>query len=128
MGMGMAIEVEVDQPRGLIIFRCTGKLSKAELQTALADYYQDNPSRKTLWDLRRASLNLTGPETEELARAVTALAKQCAPLRQGGKTASLVSTDLDFGLARMYQSYSAESPVDLGVFRTWAEAERWLDE
>ncbi len=124
----MPIEIQVDESRELIVLYCTGNLSKDNLESALTDHYQENPGRKTLWDLRQARLNLTGPETEELARSITPLATENEHLHPGGKTAYLVSTDLDFGLARMYQSYSAESPAVLHIFRKWEEAISWLDD
>jgi hypothetical protein len=55
---------------------------------------------------------------------------QHAQKRAGGKTAILISKDLEYGMSRMVPALSELKgiPVKLEVFRSLAEAEHWLAE
>lgn len=78
-----------------------------------------------LWDCT----GLTGarPTMDDL-RAYRGDLSGLWPSEAGGKTAVVVSTDLDFGLGRMAEAYAVSLPRELRVFRDLDEARRWLDE
>jgi hypothetical protein len=40
----------------------------------------------------------------------------------------VVSRDLEFGMARMFEAFLAEGPVDMQIFRDPADASDWLAE
>jgi hypothetical protein len=123
----MPIEIKVDQSRELTIFHCTGTTSRDDVESAMTVFYRKIPTRNTLWDFRQASINLTGADIVDLARRFELLVNQHLERRQGGKTVAVTPSDLDFGLARMYESHAAGSPLTYHVCRTWEEAIDWLD-
>jgi hypothetical protein len=43
-----------------------------------------------------------------------------------GKTAVVVATDFHFGLARMYEVFSSDVPVEFVVFRDLEAATAWV--
>jgi hypothetical protein len=45
---------------------------------------------------------------------------------EGSRRAFVASSDVQFGLSRMFQILSDESPAEVRVFRDLAEARRWL--
>ena len=47
---------------------------------------------------------------------------------KGGKIAFVAPTDIDFGLARAFEAYTAGEQRDLMVFRTHEEAIEWIEE
>lgn len=42
------------------------------------------------------------------------------------RVALVADSDVSYGLARMYQAFRADSPLDLRVFRDMGEARAWL--
>lgn len=42
------------------------------------------------------------------------------------RVAIVATSDVQYGLARMYQAFRSESPLDLRVFREMEEARAWL--
>ena len=43
------------------------------------------------------------------------------------RVAYVVSSDLPYGMGRIYQKYNDATPEDFRVFRSLEEAERWLE-
>jgi hypothetical protein len=48
------------------------------------------------------------------------------PERGNAKIAIVASTDLSFGMSRMYEVFSGNLPQTIMVFRNLEEAEQWL--
>ena len=44
------------------------------------------------------------------------------------KAALVVSSDLEYGLSRMYQVAVADLPAEIGIFRSLEEAKKWVGE
>jgi len=122
----MPIESIVLPEHNLVLTRVTGELADRELMTYLDQVRADrrlSPGRLGLADVRDmvvgSSLTLDG------IRAVGELDRQDAGIRRG-RLAVVASTEVIFGFARVYAAH-AETAVDsVKVFRTVAEAIRWL--
>ena len=83
-----------------------------------------NPDFDVLVDIREADLkNVTSDGLKTLQRVI---AGQMQGLERQPKTAVLASHDAQFGLGRMYEAYTAESPENVQVFRDPQQALSWL--
>jgi hypothetical protein len=65
---------------------------------------------------------MSGDEVRRLAYHVTGQRKTGGAPPKG---ALVLAGDLEYGLARMYETY-LESDHDFRIFRDWAEAMEWL--
>ncbi len=122
------ITTRFDRDQDLMIRVVTGEVSVAELIAALDQYYRKpggDFARLMLWDFREATLNSI--ETSDL-RQITEVSAQYSFLRPDGKTALVVSSELGFGLGRMYDIGHdiKNSNVSRRVFRSMPEALSWL--
>jgi hypothetical protein len=82
------------------------------------------PGLDSLVDARAARFLFTSQEIRELVRAIKAHVE-----RRGGvsfRSAYVVSRDVDYGISRMIQTLTDESPIQAAVFRSMDEAEQWL--
>ena len=81
------------------------------------------PGRAELADFSEA--NLAALSAEALRRIASVFQRH--DLDPGSsRVALVVSGDLGFGLARMYQAFRSESAIQLRVFRDVAAARKWL--
>ena len=99
----MSIKTEVDESRNLTIHTLRGKIPANDLRNILETFFKNQPTKNVLWDLREAE-----PEGEVLSQdleVLANLAKKNEGLREKGKTALVASSDLVFGLAKMYQAF-----------------------
>jgi tetrahydromethanopterin S-methyltransferase subunit E len=47
-------------------------------------------------------------------------------MAERSRVAMVATTDVHYGLSRMYQAFRSDSPLDLRVFRDMREARTWL--
>ena len=119
------ITTTVDKSLKLTIHRCRGKVTVAEIQSIIEEFYKQGTTLNVFWDLSEADLSrVTIAEIEQLAKAVNAVAHS----RTGGKTAIISPVDISFGLSRVYQAFSemGKSETEIRVFRGEDEALEWL--
>ena len=123
----MPISTKTDRSKDLTVFTATGELTFAGQIAAMKEFYEGNPTKNELWDLR----GITGSRisSEELLQ-VTLFTKQYGHKRQGGKSAMVMNSDLDYGLGRMSGTYgeTEQLPWEVMAFRSIDEALAWLDE
>ena len=82
-------------------------------------------TRNILWDLRNANVAaLTASQVTDLAD----LSVSYSELREGGKTAIVVSDDLNFGVAREFEGQSMSLSREFVVFRDIDKAYKWIEE
>jgi hypothetical protein len=80
---------------------------------------------KVLWDVRDATIvQLSTEDLIELAR----FSRKLQTVRGTGKAAILVSGEVDFGVARMFQAYADALPWETMVSRDLKEVMEWLGE
>lgn len=122
----MPIDIEIDAERRRINTRATGMLTVDDLLS----YYQrlhDHPDYRIglseLWDASGISgTQLTSDDLREFSSVTEPFTRQGAPVR----VAILVSDDLGFGLARMYELLQTDSINRLKIVRSHEAAEAWL--
>lgn len=119
------IDVTIEQDTGLTLFRVRGDLTTDEAISAVKAHYRKDTTPTILWDFTEGSVDkITNDGFLEIARAV----KEVREKQEGGKTAFVGVSSLDYGTLRAYQSYAEMSgvPAEYGVFRSRKAAEEWL--
>jgi hypothetical protein len=120
----MAIAIQADDDRHVLVATATGELTLAEfldfLRTARVGERRDWP---LIFDATSATSSITGGQVQALADSVGSSVK-----REGARApvAIVASADAMFGLFRMYQTFCEHQGVIIQVFRTRDEADVWL--
>jgi hypothetical protein len=124
----MSISTLIKPDTGFRTHTVTGDISLDEVRRTLEDTYAHpdfRPEAGAVWDLTGATVDVPTEDVRHLADFVGNLVGKDPP----GKVALLVSTDIEVGTARMYESIlSGQSSKPIVVFRDIEEAKRWLSE
>ena len=96
-----------------------------EAVECVKEFYEMKPTKDVLWDLREGTWK---DISEERIHGLISFISKHAHIREGGRSAMVVPDDIDYGIARAFQSYTADLPFESGVFRTMDEAIKWLTE
>ena len=121
----MPITTTIDPEKQLAIHRVEGNATFDEAMEAIKKYYSGKTTPNLLWDFSAGSLVKLSPDQ------ITLLAEYIQRVSGGritGKTAGLVSHDVDFGLARVFETLfesSSYKPL-IRIFRNSDDAMRWL--
>ena len=109
----------------LTIYAADGPMTAEDVSNTVIGCLTDNPTLLAIWDLSKASFSgVTGDDF----RNVVIRARPLAESRAGGKTAIVCSRGVDYGLARLFQTYVElyEAPIDIQVFDSMDAAMKWL--
>jgi len=110
----------------LTIYSIVGDYTVETLQDLLDQFYQSQYTVNLALDFSAAiSPDLSRDDLDELLDH----AKKYAHLRSSGKTAFIVSSDINFGLGRMYEIVAEirKLPISINVFRNSKEALKWFE-
>jgi len=118
----MPITAVLDRTAGIWVVTTGARLTLEDF-CLLAFYTDWEGVNRRLWDVRNVRET---PETTDELREAAALVTRLRDLFQGGRVAIVVSTDLYFGLARMFQVFAENSGIDYQIFREIDEARDWL--
>jgi hypothetical protein len=121
--------VESDPLRGLAVVRVEGEIGIEDVLSAITRVWKEPAFQQracVLWDVRGARVDsLHWPEV----RRIVGLERSERPDARHARLAFVVSTDVEFGVARMVEGAVANGGVDVRVFRDdEAGAWRWLTE
>lgn len=120
-------DLRIDGKKNIAYIRLTGQLDKAAILKAFDLAVTDTHYRAgmgRLWDFRATDLSLIDNETiYELAQH----SKHYPPGINDVKVAFVTSTDLNYGLTRMFEMMS-KAATPISVFRDITAAENWLAE
>jgi hypothetical protein len=119
------IETTVDKSQNLTIHKCSGSLTEQEILDTSKSFYGGNPTLYTLWDFSNSSFDKI---SNEFLREMLSIVQRSGSRRQGGRTAVIAPSDLEYGMARMFQimSDTDDFPFETRVFRSNDEAKQWL--
>jgi hypothetical protein len=125
----MAIETRIDRSADIRIHTASGELTFDELRATLQALYSSpdfRPEQHVLWDLREAVLTrFSLAEVRDIADLVAEHRGTADPAR----AALVVSRDVDYGMARMFEQVLAGgSETNVRVFRDLQEAMAWITE
>ena len=124
----MPITFSINHENGYSIAKFKGRISDDELLNAYKSFYTGEdwrPGLNELVDFSDADLKEI---TIEGIRNLAKLAENVFKAHNiiSVKTAVYAPKDFSFGLSRMYEAISFESPENVNVFRDILEAEMWL--
>lgn len=107
------------------IMKAVGTITHIEIVSVLQEFYTHNPTKLVIWDLVEASAELI---TSEYAKKISDFVLGYRGSRTGGKTAIVVSGDLDFGIGRMFEILGElkEADFEIEVFRNYSNAADWI--
>jgi len=124
----MDVIKEVDRDQHVRKHKIIGRVDFISLKTYLFELYDDpnfDGSLNSLWDLSQAE-GIADLSLEEI-RAVVLLVGSKWHTNVRVRSALVVSHDLDFGIARMYEiQLGAETANDIRVFKNVEEAQEWV--
>ena len=121
----MPVTTKANHDKQLTINTVTGEPSFQEGMAAFKKFYEGKTTQNALWDFRKASLARVSAKE---IKAIFDYIKQHVEKRVGGKTAILVSKDLEYGMSRMVQAFTKlkDIPIEIEIFRSIEEAIQWL--
>ena len=123
----MPIKTTRDETNSLTEHLVTQVVTDEEMFACQEEFYQIGPTRLELWDMSDAELSqVTIPGLQKFVSQEAHLGKA----RQGGKSAVITKTNLQYGLGRMAEILGEfESlPFAFRIFRNRADAVAWLNE
>ncbi len=126
----MDILTEIDRNHNIRKHRVIGTITFDKLKSYLVDLYSpadyDN-SLSSLWDLSQT--NGIADLTSEQVRALVLLVSARWATKMPVRSALVVSQELEYGLARMYEiQLSSMTTNEVEVFRDEQTAVEWLKE
>lgn len=120
-----ALSFQIDKTASLVTATVRGELAFDDLRSMLHTFLLDpdlDPSVDRLWDLREAQLPLSGADIGEMARVVHDVGES-----PGGRRLAIVATsDLPYGLVRMYTVFVEETNIETHAFHDIDQAPAWL--
>jgi hypothetical protein len=120
----MPITYTIDHHKQLIYETWTGEIQAADL-AAYWQGYLSNPEvmaiRRTIVDLRAATIGFSGLDFESLIREII------LPILQGRKwiSAIVAESPVQYGVSRQYQVFAERFSKD-AIFNAIADAESWV--
>jgi hypothetical protein len=125
-GTSMEIKTNVDEVQNYREHKVFGAITKESLFSYLGELYSSsefNPNMNILWDLRDADLSsFSLPEVVSVRNYVEDSLKQPKAL----KASLVVSSQLNFTLARMCETLLKGSAVKVKSFFDIDDAKRWI--
>jgi hypothetical protein len=119
-------DITIDKTLDLTTIRFSGRVIVSDITDALQSFYQTAITTKVLWDFLEG--DFTDLPSSDLTTIIDA-AKSFSDMRPDGKSALVGSSDLLYGLARMYASLAEvkRHPISNRAFRSREEALDWLN-
>ncbi|HEY1719280.1 MAG TPA: hypothetical protein VGH42_13435 [Verrucomicrobiae bacterium] len=123
----MHITRSIDADKRIAIATVTGEITVAEVRADMArlaaepGYAPDMPG---IVDMRGATAGLTSDELRQIADVI----KNSPKAVNGARRALLVSTDLMYGLYRMFAAFASDGTTEFRVFRDEKLARAWIGE
>jgi len=115
----------LEQEKDLSVFTVVDDVDAKQILDEVLGFLTGEPTHLVLWDLRAGSLTRVTPSG---FRMIAERATEMAYRRKGGRTAIVCSTDVDYGLSRMFQAFAEllQAPVEFTVSRDIVSAREWL--
>lgn len=120
------INCEIDKNANLVFTTIKGEVTANEVLAALTgllDSPEYRPGLNGLVDLRESDMD---PDAKEIRKIAALLINNKERIGES-RSAIVVSEDLAYGLARMFEAYADESSIETRIFRDMEAARSWLD-
>lgn len=129
----MPVTVTKDPERDLTIFKTTPPVTADEMAAAIDAFWSsDDITKNVLWTGERGAsiAHMTRDDLQKIAGVYKRHADRLH-LRQGGKTAVVAPSDIDYGLSRVTEALHTSGrpapPYEFTVFRTEQAALAWIE-
>ncbi len=122
----MPLRYEIDADLGLVTVTATGTLRYDDVTAAFLERIADpeyRPGMHLLLDGREAIFEFA---SDDISRLVEFYESRRADRGTGFRFALVSGLDVTFGMGRMFEVYADKLPEDIGVFRDFDEARRWV--
>ena len=122
----MSVDWHFELENDLVYVRVKGDFALNEGVSATRRLWRDPdyyPGIHILWDLRETSL--AAVKTEEI-RAFIGNIERNIDLRGTGRSATVVGSDVEYGVMRMFQAHGQHLPIKIRVFRDLDMARMWI--
>ncbi len=125
-GVPMPVRTVIDQERDITVHTATGEVVDEEMFAAQSEFYENGPTTLQLWEMSECSVKGV---TIGGMRTFIERAAQLGKAREKGRTAVIVSSQLQYGLARMAEAFGefASLPFEFHAFKDRDEANAWLN-
>ncbi len=123
----MPILHTINEQLGIVLSSWVGQISDSELLPSYQQLYENElwkPGFHEIVDLRDA--DMSSVSSEGLDRLASMVKRYTIGKCDEFKTAVVAPDDLHFGIARIYEVHSSESPEIVMVFRDLNRAFEWL--
>lgn len=123
----MPMTYRIDQDSQLVRIKGQGLVTDDQMVACIAALREDpglRPDMNTLSDMRNIDVGFTSNGVMEMLRVM----EQSSDRRSTAKAAIVATSDVAFGMARMFQTHSAIQDQDpkFRIFRDMDEACEWL--
>lgn len=123
----MRMPITIRNRGDLLVVAFSGVITKSELLKG-AQEMAELEAREPVTPSRLNDLTaVTDLEIEFETMHQFSLLRKESPLKNATRSAIVVSNDLQFGFARMYQTMNGNPQLEIRVFRDQAEALAWLE-
>jgi hypothetical protein len=109
-----------------LFLRYRGELKASDLSAVIDRVVADTtvpPRHLRLSDLRSITAGPDAEIVQKMAQRADAGERQKSAIR----AAILGGSDLQYGMARLYQAYRENGQEEISIFKTYAEALKWLE-
>ena len=120
------ISVAFEPSKERVVVTARGDLAASDIRDTAGRVYRDpqfRPGMKTLLDFRAASPDVTADNV----RMIVSFVSRNIEVRGKGRCAIVTGREVDYGMARMAQTYMEPIGIEAMVFREMEDAELWLD-
>jgi hypothetical protein len=118
----MSINYTVNTRQRIIITSASGDISLSDMQEhmqTVQNHPEIQPDYNHIFDLRKAgNFEITTSDVKQLA--------EFSYFNEQSKRAIVASSDLFYGMSRMYEIFKKDASVNVRVFRTYEEAKQWV--
>ena len=123
--MTARIDQAIDREHDLTTVTVTGSVDVEQVNRQILGLLGGQPTQRVLWDIRDGTLAKLTPED---MRRIISEGAALAEKRRGGRTAILCAKPVDYGLARMFETFASlyHLPFEVHVFGDSGQARDWL--
>lgn len=124
----MSTDLTIDVARRQVVGVVRGRLTAADLQggfLAMIAHPGYQPGMSALLDLTDGHLS-EALTLEDLHAYAELIAAHESRRGRDSRSAFVAPDDLDYGMLRSFEAIAGDLPMEVAVFRTRTEAEKWL--
>ena len=121
----MPIDLRIDRDAGILYTTIRGEVTVDEIVDAFNKLFQSpdfRPGLSGLADLRESRITSSLSNVRRLAELMIENRDRIGPSR----TAIVVDSDIDYGMARMFEVFAEQSMAETQVFKDIDQAMIWL--